>query len=945
MCCRGLKMASKDQEISVLIYNLTNEMKLSWNPEIFFRGIMEIYGTADRSIQMTLQNDCNFNLASQFVDDSMERPDLAIIQRAYFRFLKNDEDVDPAVDKVRELKEVNNKKNRFQFIICCSSHSICIYDLVQNDRLSIDLEDLPDNYSFLLPMKEGRREKIVSSKEADKKACLKLTRLLDTLAKHNNIDADHMNKLNSFIRRLLFCLFAEDTGIFSDREENVFTNTFDKLVDKHGKNAKKFFEELFTILNTKPEDKEQYKHHIAKEIYDFPYVNGGLFKGIGYIPNFDLATRNQLIDCGRLSWHEISPAIFGAMFQGVMDKKERRTLGAHYTSEENILKIIKPLFLDGLYEEFELLKRKTEPLKIEIDRTIRKDSISKKIKYFNQFFYDFLSRVGKLKFLDPACGCGNFLLVAYKELRLLENKVFEYINEKNFSDSFISINQFYGIEIEDWPAEIAHVSMWLMQHLMNTESNQRFGSNIKSIPLKNSATIVCDNALTINWNDVLPASECSFVLGNPPYGGANSLSQEQKKCLKECFPKGYKIGFADFVTAWFVKSSDYMQLNRTIKSAFVATNSICQGEQVNTLWSLLFDKGISINFAYTSIPWTNEAVDKAGVTFVIVGFSYQESKNPWMIKYIKSKKEYEFKECDKISPYLMNTDKVVIVSRQKNPLSYSRGNLGFGNMPNDNGNLLFDYQEGKSYLEEHPEAKQFVKKFIGSSELMKGECRFCLWLTEEEKSKWSNIPSIMQKVENCHRWRSEQKKTGAAYKFQNIPWRFGQLANPANPENSLVIPAVTSENRLYIPMDFIKNDTIVNNAAFMLSKASYYDFGILTSRMHMCWMRLTAGRLESRYRYSRDMTFNTFIWPKADETQKEVITNLAKRILLIRASHKPMCLGELYNPKTMPDDLKQAHENLDKAVELAYRIVPFDSDEERLSFLLGLYTKATKREN
>lgn len=937
MCCRGLKMASKDQEISVLIYNLTNEMKLSWNPEIFFRGIMEIYGTADRSIQMTLQNDCNFNFASQFVDDSMERPDLAIIQRAYFRFLKKDEDVDPAVDKVRELKEVNNKKNRFQFIICCSSHSICIYDLVQNDRLSIDLEDLPDNYSFLLPMKEGRREKIVSSKEADKKACLKLTRLLDTLAKHNNIDADHMNKLNSFIRRLLFCLFAEDTGIFSDREENVFTNTFDKLVDKHGKNAKKFFEELFTILNTKPEDKEQYKHHIAKEIYDFPYVNGGLFKGIGYIPNFDLATRNQLIDCGRLSWHEISPAIFGAMFQGVMDKKERRTLGAHYTSEENILKIIKPLFLDGLYEEFELLKRKTEPLKIEIDRTIRKDSISKKIKYFNQFFYDFLSRVGKLKFLDPACGCGNFLLVAYKELRLLENKVFEYINEKNFSDSFISINQFYGIEIEDWPAEIAHVSMWLMQHLMNTESNQRFGSNIKSIPLKNSATIVCDNALTINWNDVLTASECSFVLGNPPFSGGLFLSEEQKKWLKSCYPQKYKIDRVDFVSAWFLKTSDYMKLNPKIRAAFVSTNSICQGVQVPILWNLLLKEKICINFAYSSFAWKNDAADKAGVTCIILGFSYQNNKNKW-IGIFDEQGKLKKVNCSYISPYLINCNSEIIVQNSKYPIS-TELEFTVGNLLADGGNLILDYQEGRQLLKNNPIISKFIKKLIGSSELIKGEFRYCLWLKENDRNEWSQIKEISNRVEICRLWRANQLKSGNAYKLKDKPWSF---LRSVNPNSSLVVPRVNSENRFYMPMDFVNSDTIVSDAAYLLPNASYYDFGVLTSRMHMIWMRMTSGRLKTDYRYSRDMTFNTFIWPKADETQKEVITNLAKRVLLIRASHKPMCLGELYNPKTMPEDLRIAHENLDKAVELAYRIVPFDSDDERLSFLLELYAIATK---
>lgn len=357
-------------ELSAQVYDLTKSMLDQWNAEIFFKELLKIYGTADHSVNQALANDRAVNVASETVDDSMERPDLAIRQRVYFRFLKKEEDVAPAVELVKNLKEVNNTKNRFQFIICCSPKALCLYDLVQNDSLSIDLADLPDYYSFLLPIKEGRRKEIVSNKEADKKACLKLTRLLETLAKHNDIDPEHMQKLNSFIRRILFCFFAEDTGIFQSYGRdvgNMFTNSFDKLVNKHGTNAKQFFTDLFTILNTKPEDKEQYRHRMAKEIYDFPYVNGGLFKDLGYIPDFDLATRNQLIDCGRLAWHEISPAIFGAMFQSALDKTKRRNLGAHYTSEENILKILKPLFLDKLHAEFEQLKKDTEPMLQEIE--------------------------------------------------------------------------------------------------------------------------------------------------------------------------------------------------------------------------------------------------------------------------------------------------------------------------------------------------------------------------------------------------------------------------------------------------------------------------------------------------------------------------------------------------------------------------------------------------
>ena len=947
---------AKEKELSVRVYDLVQSMKKHWEPIIFFKELLKIYGTAPRSVDQAVLNDRSVNVASEVVDDTMECPDLAIRQRAYFRFLKHDEDVAPAAEKVKLLKELNNQKNRIQFIICCSSRLLYLYDLVLNDNRSIELDDLPDYYAFLLPIKDGRREKIVYSMEADKKACLKLTILLDTLAKFNKIEPNNMQKLNSFIRRVLFCFFAEDTGIFNPSVDNMFTNAFDKLVDKHGTNAKDFFEKIFLILNTKPQDREQFKHKFPVEIMAFPYVNGGLFKDLGYIPDFNLATRNQFIDCGRLNWHEISPAIFGSMFQGAMNKKERRNFGAHYTSEENILKIVKPLFLDKLYAEFEQLKLDSASLLKKIDslptlKSKRKNKIAGYSDYLSmeaieldqkrkQVFKDFLTRIGSMKFLDPACGCGNFLLISYKELRKLENEVLAYINEGAFSDSYISINQFYGIEIEDWPAEIAHVSMWLMQHLMNQETNARFGSNIETIPLKSSATIATTNALTTDWNDILPAEECTYILGNPPFGGTTFTTAEQKQWLKDCYPPKYKLGYADFSSAWFVKAAEYMQRNKNIQTAFVSTNSICQGEQVKIIWGLLFEIGIKIDFAYSSFPWKNEAKDNAGVTCVIVGFSYKGTTKPVLTVYDNKIQSSHNIACEQISPYLTNCSKVVIIESQSQALS-SPLNLVRGPQPTDGGNLIFEYSEGQNFIQKYPESKSFIKKFIGSSELMKSEFRYCLWLTEDLKNEWSKIQGIVDRVKKCEEWRALQTKTGAAYKFRNVPWRFGQLANPSNPESALVIPAVTSENRLYIPMDFIKNDTIVNNAAFMFPNATNYDFAILTSRMHMCWMRLTAGRLKSDYRYSRDMTFNTFIWPKATEEQKEEIVKIAKDIRRIRARNiGTTTLGDLYNPKTMPEDLREAHNNLDLAVERAYREKPFENDEERLSFLLALYSEA-----
>ncbi|MCI6864272.1 class I SAM-dependent DNA methyltransferase [Anaerobiospirillum succiniciproducens] len=936
------KSSSKD--LSILISELSESMQKHWEPDVFFAELMRMYGTANNSIEMALKNEKGFNVAAKGQELTMAREDLAITNRAYFRFVRNDEDVASALEDVRNLKEVTGPKYKFQFLICAGPTSLAMFDAVEHDSIMIAYKDLPRFYSFLMPLLDGRKAKITSTMEADRKACLKLTRLLDTLAEHNNISDENMQQFNSFMVRILFCFFAEDTGVFGMGDDNVFSNAFNKLVNREGSNAKKFFEDIFTVFNTKEHEREHLENKVANEILEFPYVNGGLFAESGFIPEFDIVTRNQFIDCGKLSWSEISPAVFGSMFQGAMSKEERRNMGAHYTSEENILKVIKPLFLDDLYAEFEKLKKKAEPLKLGAATAKRADTSRRKNSAVRKMFYDFLEEIGKLKFLDPACGCGNFLLVTYKELRTLENEVFDYINEGAFTNSFINIDQFYGIEIEDWPVEIAHVSMWLMQHLMNQQANARFGSNISSIPLKSSATIVRANALTTDWNDILPASECSYILGNPPFGGANYVSYEQKDWLKAVYPPKHKLGFVDFVTAWFVKASDYMLQNKQVQSAFVATNSICQGQQVETLWELLLNKGIHINFAYTSFPWNNDAAGKAIVTCVIVGFSYTKASNHVLYIYDIKTRDFIRHGCHIISPYLCDSSNPVIVRAKSKAFDQSK-NLSFGNMPNDGGNLIMSYKEGQKFLNEHQEIRPFVKRFIGSSELMKSEFRYCFWFNNESEVTQLNLLEVKQRVDKVRDLRLSSTRESTR-KVAEFPWRFGELSNPPNPERALVIPSVTSERRKYVPIGFVDQKYIVSNAAFLLPNATYYDFGVLTSLMHNVWIRFTSGRLESRIRYSRDMTFNTFVWPEVTKEQHDEIEELAKNIMRVRVDHitDDLTLGELYNPETKPQDLKEAHEKLDAAVERAYREEPFKDDDERLSFLLDLYGKAIDAE-
>ncbi len=918
----------KEASIISSLTELTHTMQQQWDCETFFSTFMHIFGTAKSSIDRALRNDRSINIASEEMGPQMMRADVAIPNRAYFRFLKNDEDVRDSIEVIKSSKEFNHPKAKLQFIVCVSPRQISVYDAVIDDTDSFPLSSLPEQYSIFLPLTGNfQRVKVKEGTEADVKACTRLTRLLDDLIRYNNIEDDRVHYVHEFVRRILFCLFAEDTGIF---EQNQFTNAFALLTDKQGSNAADFFSDLFAVLNCPEDKRDRIGRPLAKELLAFPYVNGGLFAEQIFIPDFNLSTRDQLLNCGVLKWHEISPAIFGAMFQNALDPKLRREMGAHYTSEENILRVINPLFMDELNAEFERIKALPhQTTKAHQERRRQLIALQEKI--------------ASLKFLDPACGCGNFLIIAYRELRRLENRILDEL----FTDGFllladaikVNINQFYGIEIEDWPAEIAHLSMWLMQHMMNQETAAKFGIAVPSIPLKSSATICCQNALTTDWNTVIKSEECDYIMGNPPFGGTTFTTAEQKAWLRDVYPPKAKVGLVDFVTAWFVKAADYMQGHKTIQTAFVATNSICQGVQVGILWDLLLNKGIKIQFAYRSFPWENAANNVATVTCVIVGFSY----------YDKSLKELFFIDKDKhlfeklvvnISPYLIDSNSSVIV-KSRNKAFNAPLNLRFGNKPIDGGNLILLPDEGNKLKEHNPEARSFLKFFIGSEGLINGTWRYCLWLKEEDKEQWSKIKPIMQHVEACRKFREKSTKTGDAFKWRDKPWSFREQINPSS---AIVIPAVSSERRYYVPMDFINDQTIINNSCFILPDATTYEFGILTSRMHMCWMRLIGGRLETRYRYSRDLVYNTFIWPEVTEEQRSQISDLAKEVLLIREDHYPQCLAELYNPESMPSDLLKAHQELDRAVERLYRDKPFEDDDECTSFMLNLYAEAIANE-
>jgi hypothetical protein len=637
--------------------------------------------------------------------------------------------------------------------------------------------------------------------------------------------------LEVYLVRLLFCMFADDTGIF---ERDSFSNYL-KNSAPDGSDLSSRLMILFSVLNTPLENRMT---NISAELARFRYINGELFAESLPPAFFDVRTRQLLIECSdKFDWSQISPSIFGAMFQGVMNPEERRTLGAHYTSEENIMKVIEPLFLDELHDEFEKVKSTTKEL---------------------QAFQD---KIASLKFLDPAMGSGNFLIVAYKKLRELEFEILKLIIDESslqIVDAFIkvSIDQFYGIEIEEFPCQIAQVSLILIKHLMDIEVSNYFGFNIIDFPIKNNANIVHGNALVMDWNLVCPAEELNYILGNPPFIGYSNQSREQTENIKSIYldesgKTSKTAGKIDFVAGWFYKASE-MMLRGPIKASFVATNSITQGEQVYFVWNLLLGLfNIHIDFAYRTFKWTNDAKGKAAVHCVIIGFSrvhHRKKKYLW--------DEYsQMREVSAINPYLVEGENILVKSRTK-PLN-DVSTMVYGSKPTDGGFLLLDKSEKESILLKYPEARDLIRPYLGSKEFLHNLPRYCIWLEGVSPAAYAKIPPILDRISQvkCFRLASKKEKTR---KDADKPMLFQENRQPTT--FYLLVPRVSSEKRQYIPIGYLPPDTICGDQNLMIPDASLYEFGVLTSAAHMSWMRLVAGRLKSDFRYSASIVYNTFPW-------------------------------------------------------------------------------------
>jgi len=848
-----------------------------------------------------------------------------------------------------------------RFILVSDFERFVLYDLEEsngqeNGIIEFKLNELVNNVQHFGPLL-GYLKKIYKEQDpANIKAAELMGKLHDRLKEIGYTG----HPLEVYLVRILFCLFAEDTTIF---EKQQFQDFIEQRTSIDGSDLAARLQELFQVLNT---SKKSRFSNIDEQLSAFPYVNGKLFEEMLPMASFDTKMREALLNCCTIEWSKISPAIFGSMFQSVMNPKERRNLGAHYTSETNILKLIKPLFLDDLWKEFESIEDNKNKLP------------------------EFHKRLSTLKFLDPACGCGNFLVITYREMRLLELEILRALNKTGQQfldvDSIILLNvdQFYGIEYEEFPARIAEVAMWLMDHQMNMLISNEFGQYFARLPLNKAAKIVHGNALQIDWNDLVknqilellanetivtlkePAFEYTtvniktqnlniidernketiridvhnrfdYIMGNPPFVGKSMQNEEQKADMEKVFA-GYKgTGVLDYVAAWYLKAAKLIQGTKT-KVAFVSTNSISQGEQVGILWNILFNQhNIKIHFAHRTFRWSNDASGKAAVHVVIIGFADYDSISKTIYEYDDINGNPHQVRVKNINSYLVEGKDFAILSRTKPICSIPE--ITYGSMANDGGNLLLSHEEKEELVLKDPEALKFIRPFIGSHEFINGIERWCIWLKDIAPDAYSLNTEILKRIKAVKNYRLLSTRPGTR-RLADYPMLFGEIRQPMN--DYLLIPGVSSENRKYIPIGYLTKDVVAGDAARTIPNASLYLFGVLTSGFHMTWVKYVCGRLKSDFRYSNSLVYNNFPWPE-NPTERQIlaIEEKAQKVLDTRAEFPCSTLAILYDPIKMPPSLVKAHNELDKAVDQAYRPHPFISEAKRMEFLFELYEKYT----
>jgi len=864
----------------------------------FWDGFFNVFGVTRRRIASFEQNVKKIDGRDGFID-LLWKGVLLIEHKSRGKDL--DRAHTQAVDYFPGLKEHELPR----YIMVSDFARFRLYDLDEREEYELLIEDFHKNVNLFGFIAGYQTRKIKPQDPVNIKAAEKMGKLHDQM----KAVGYEGHALELYLVRLLFCLYAEDTAIF---EKQQFSQYIEDRTSEDGSDLASHMSQLFEVLNTS-EDKRL--KNLDEHLAAFPHINGKLFDERLPHAGFDAAMRDSLLECCALDWSKISPAIFGSFFQSIMDKDARRNLGAHYTSEENILKLINPLFMDELNEEL--------------------DRISKLVRNTRQL-NELHDRIRSLKFLDPACGCGNFLIIAYRELRLLELKILRELNKHGVMELDIGhliqvdVDQFYGIEIEEFPAQIAQVAMWLMDHQMNLLVSKELGQYFARLPLKKAATIVHGNALLMDWEEIIPKTELNYILGNPPFIGHQWRNQGQMKDMDTVFGKNSKTKRLDYVAAWYFLAAKYIKQTK-IRGALVSTNSITQGEQVPILWKRLFnDLGVSIHFAHQTFRWTNEAPGNAGVHVVIIGFGTYVVEQRALYEYYDQ--QAQLRHVENINGYLTAGPNVFIVSRSK-PI-HKFPSMFKGSQPTDGGHLILDASEKEQLIQANPQSEKWIRRYMGGADFIKNQERYCLWLKDCPPNKLQEIPLVLERLRMVAKSR-EESPTKSVQEYAKYPSLFTQDRQPDS--EYLCIPEVSSISREYIPIGFLGPDIVCSNKLQIIPDASLYMFGILTSRTHMSWMRYVGGRLKSDYSYS-PAVYHNFPWPHdPSDVKVKKIEECSQLVLDLREKYPDSSLADLYDPLTMPPDLLRAHQTLDNAVDSTYGRTAFKSEAERVSFLFDLY--------
>ena len=825
-----------------------------------------------------------------------------------------------AYEQAGEYFDALPERERPRFILVSDFQTFELHDLDERETVAFPLADLPahvESFGFILGV---QRRTFRDQDPANIEAAELVGRLHDALA-----DAGHRgHDLERSLVRMVFCMFADDTGVFEPRD--IFLDFIETRTSEDGADLGPWLAQLFEVLDT-PEDERAAT--LDEDMARFPYVNGDLFEGHLRTFSFDTAMRGALLDACRFDWSNISPAIFGALFQSVMDPVERRVQGAHYTTEKNILKVIEPLFMDDLRAEFERVRKRRGRL-----AALRQ----------------FQAKLGSIIFFDPACGCGNFLIIAYREMRLLEIEVIREVRAATAAtgqavldaawQSVVDVDQFYGIELGEFPARIAETALWMMDHIMNNRLSLEFGQTFVRIPLEKSPHIVHGDALETDWSGLLPPGDCSFVLGNPPFVGAKYQSGDQRAQVRGIAALGKSGGTLDYVAAWFIKAGEYVKGGEA-RIGFVATNSITQGEQVAQLWLVLLERcNLEIAFAHRTFAWGSDARGKAHVHVVILGLNRREAARPEkrLFSYPDINGEPEESRHAALSPYLFDagglSDPHLVVREESAPIN-GMGRLISGSQPIDDGEYIFNTEERAELLEIEPEAARFLRPYVGAREYLQGGERWILALQEASPTTLKILPRVRERMAAVRRFRAKSKRR-STLAISDYPTRYNVEVIPSAP--FLVFPKVSSERREYVPIGWLEPPTIPSDLVFVLQNAALADFALLTSTMHMAWLRHIGGRLKSDYRYSIGIVYNTFPMPPKD-TELSRLEPLAQAVLDARATHSGATLANLYDPDLMPPNLRRAHQVLDRAVDRLYRRSGFATERERVELLFTTYEK------